>query len=440
MKASIFALSAFSLIQLVASQPHGHQQFHRRGVVVTDYATVTSPEVIVWVYEDGQTASIETRTPRNPAATPAPQKIVPELSAGPTPTLQSAVSDSAVPSEATPPSPVQPSAESSPTGESAPSPPTTEAPPEPTNTEAPAPSSEATPAPAPSPEAESPPAPEPAPSTEAAPAPAPAQSSEAAPPPTEPSSTGLGICYSPYNADGTCKTQDQVNEDFNSLTSYSTVRIYGVDCNQISTVISAASSKNIKIFAGLLTIADVAGDLGNMINQLNGNFDGTITTISIGNELVDMGKASPGDVVAALGTARDILGKAGYTGSIVTVDTFNALIAHPELCAASDYCAANAHSYFDPTIEAAGAGEWVQKQIDRIAEAAGGNKKVVITESGWPHSGNSNGAAVPSPENQAKAVESIRGAFEKDVFLFSAFDDKWKADGAWGVEKNWGIM
>lgn len=400
--------------------------------MVTDYATVTSPEVIVWVYEDGQTASIETRTPSNPAATSTPPKIVPVLSAGPTSTSQSAVSDSAVPSEAAPLSPVQTYSESSSTSESAPS--------DPPTTEAPAPSSEAVPAPAPSPEAESTPIPEPAPSTEAAPAPAPAQSSEAAPPPTEPSSSGLGICYSPYNADGTCKTQDQVNNDFNSLTSYSTVRIYGVDCNQISTVISAASSKNIKVFAGLLSIANVAGDLGSMINQLNGKFDGTITTISIGNELVDMGKASPGDVVAALGMARDILGKAGYTGSIVTVDTFNALIAHPELCAASDYCAANAHSYFDPTIEAAGAGEWVQKQIDRIAEAAGGDKKVVITESGWPHSGNSNGAAVPSPENQAKAVESIRGAFDKDVFLFSAFDDKWKADGAWGVEKNWGIM
>ena len=408
--------------------------------MVTDYATVTSPEVIVWVYEDGQTASIETRTPSNPAATPAPQRVVPESSAGSTPTLQSAASESAVPSEAAPPSPVQPYAESFSTSESAPSPLTTEAPPEPAYTEAPAPSSEAAPAPAPFPEAESAPAPESAPSTEAAPAPAPGPSSEEAPPPTEPSTSGLGICYSPYSADGTCKTQDQVNNDFNSLTSYSTVRIYGVDCNQISTVISAASSKNIKIFAGLLTIADVAGDLGSMINQLNGKFDGTITTISIGNELVDMGKASPGDVVAALGTARDILGKARYTGSIVTVDTFNALIAHPELCTASDYCAANAHSYFDPTIEAASAGEWVQKQINRIAEAAGGDKKVVITESGWPHSGNSNGAAVPSPENQAKAVESIRGAFDKDVFLFSAFDDKWKADGAWGVEKNWGIM
>jgi exo-beta-1,3-glucanase (GH17 family) len=218
------------------------------------------------------------------------------------------------------------------------------------------------------------------------------------------------------------------------------VRIYGVDCNQIRTVHSAASTKGIKLFAGLLTITNVAADLASMIQQLNGHFDSTITTISIGNELVDMGRASAADVVAALTLARGILSEAGYTGSVVTVDTFNALIAHPELCRASDYCAANAHSYFDGTIEPAGAGAWVQKQVQRIGDAAGGGKKVVITESGWPHGGNANGVAVPSPENQAKAMQSIRDAFGKDLFLFCAFDDKWKADGAWGVEKFWGIM
>ena len=387
---------------------------------------MTSPEVVVWVYEDGETASIETRTPGIPTATPAPQKVESESSAEPTATPGSSASDAASPSEAESLSPIQAYAVSTSTSEAAPAPPTPEAPPPSSSPAAPAPASD------PSYEAE----PSPASSPSSAPSPAPS--------PVQPSNGGLGICYSPYNADGTCKTQDQVNRDFDSLSGYSTVRIYGVDCNQISTVTSAAASRSIKVFAGLLTISDVAGDLASMIKQLNGHFDGTITTISVGNELVDMGKASPGDVVSALGTARGILGQAGYTGSIVTVDTFNALIAHPELCQSSDYCAANAHSFFDGTIEPSGAGAWLQKQVDRIAAAAGGDggKKVVITESGWPHSGNSNGVAVPSPENQATALDSLRQAFggAGDLFLFAAFDDKWKADGAFGVEKNWGIM
>ncbi len=277
--------------------------------------------------------------------------------------------------------------------------------------------------------------PPPAPYSEPEPEPEPESNAEYSP------SSGLGICYSPYNSDGTCKDAPAVSSDLSTIAKagYSIVRIYGVDCNQISNVLSAASTSNLQVFAGLLTITDVAGDLGSLIKQAKGDLS-RITTISIGNELVDMGKASVGDVIGAVGTARGVLGAAGFKGSIVTVDTFNALIAHPELCQASDYCAANAHSYFDGTIEPSGAGAWVQKQVGRIGDAAGGGKRVVITESGWPHAGGGNGVAVPSPENQAKAVESIRGAFGDGLFLFSAFDDKWKQDGAWGVEKNWGIM
>lgn len=367
---------------------------------MTDYATVTSPEVIVWVYPDGQTASVETRTPGIPAATPPPARVEPESATTPTSTPDTS------PSESADPSPVQAYAKSSEASDAASTPPQTFAP-----------SPSADPSPAPSP------ASSPAPSTN-----------------DGGGSTGLGICYSPYNSDGTCKSQGQVDSDFSSLSSYSTVRIYGVDCNQVSTVLSAAASHGgIKIFAGLLSISNIHDDLASMIKQTNGNW-GPITTISIGNELVDMGKASVSDVVSALRTARGILAQAGYGGSIVTVDTFNALIAHPELCTASDFCAANAHSFFDPTMDPGGAGAWVQKQVGRISDAAGGGKKVVITESGWPHAGQSNGVAVPSPENQALAMASIRGAFGADLFLFTAFDDKWKGDGAFGVEKNWGIM
>lgn len=298
----------------------------------------------------------------------------------------------------------------------------------------------------------------------------PASAQPPSPAPVSPSG-GLGICYSPYNADGTCKTQDQVDSDIRTLSQsgYHTIRIYGVDCNQIQTVTTAASAHKMHIFAGLLTISNVAGDLASMISQVNNHFDpDVITTIFIGNELVDTGKAAPGDVVAALGVARDILRGAGYRGHVVTVDTFNALIKHPELCAASDFCAANAHAFFDGTVDPQGAGEWVRRQVDRIADAAaaagagagaraadygggggggggdgggsGGNKKIVITESGWPHAGAHNGVAVPSPDNQARALESIRAAFADDLFLFTAFDDKWKADGAFGVEKFWGIL
>ena len=49
-------------------------------------------------------------------------------------------------------------------------------------------------------------------------------------------------------------------------------------------------------------------------------------------------------------------------------------------------------------------------------------------ETGWPTQGDSNGSCVPSPENQAAALASIKSAMGSDVCYFTAFDDNWKTD------------
>ena len=58
-------------------------------------------------------------------------------------------------------------------------------------------------------------------------------------------------------------------------------------------------------------------------------------------------------------------------------------------------------------------------------------------ETGWPSAGNSNGAAVASPENQAIAKASILSAMKNQCVLFSAFDDLWKSPGEYNVEQHW---
>jgi exo-beta-1,3-glucanase (GH17 family) len=62
------------------------------------------------------------------------------------------------------------------------------------------------------------------------------------------------VAYSPYNADGSCKSQAAVNQDFEGLSGYSMVRLYGVDCNQTATVLAAAKAKNMKVMAGVFDV------------------------------------------------------------------------------------------------------------------------------------------------------------------------------------------
>ncbi|KAJ5814731.1 hypothetical protein N7474_006508 [Penicillium riverlandense] len=258
----------------------------------------------------------------------------------------------------------------------------------------------------------------------------------------------FGISYSPYRADRSCKTQEDVNKDLGRLSHYSFVRIYGTDCDQTKTVTTAARLHHMRVFAGLYDLTDFPHSLDPITKAAtlpNGKKDWSIFhTIAIGNELVNGGRNSPADVVSAVHKARSILRKQGYHGPVVTVDTFSVLLEHPELCIASDYCAANCHAFFDATQHPSDAGAYVLTQMHSVSAAAGG-KRTMITESGWPHAGSPNGAAIPSPHNQRVAVGSLRRSFAhqpEDLVLFTAFDDLWKDDNQWtfNAEKFWGIV
>ena len=274
-------------------------------------------------------------------------------------------------------------------------------------------------------------------------APAPSSSST---PSSDDSSEGsvYGITYSPYNSDQSCKTGDQIAKDIATLDGYGMIRMYGVDCDQAGPIIKAAKSKDMKVFAGLYEITDVQSQVEKLKTAVQENADGDwsiIDTVSVGNEGINNGQYSIGDVKAAVDSAKSCL-PSEYTGSVVTVDTFVAIIDNPELCTVGDYTAANCHAFFDGGVTAEKSGQWVLEQSQRVSEACGNpDRKVVITEAGWPSTGSTNGKAVPSFENQKAAVKDLKDHFTSNLILFTAFNDYWKQNTAatFGVEQYWGI-
>jgi exo-beta-1,3-glucanase (GH17 family) len=264
--------------------------------------------------------------------------------------------------------------------------------------------------------------------------------------PAPPSSGGSfnaaskGVTYSPYSNDGGCKSSDQIASEIKQLSGFEVIRLYGVDCNQVEAVMAAKSSSQ-KVFAGIFDVANIASGIETLASAVkaNGGWD-HIHTVSVGNELVNSGQANAGQIKQYVNTARSALTSAGYSGPVVSVDTFIAVINNPELCDCSDYMAVNAHAFFDGQIAANDAGKWVLQQIQRVSTACGNSKSVMITESGWPSRGDSNGVAVPSVENQQAAVSSIGSTCGGDVILFTAFNDLWKADGPFNAEKYWGMF
>lgn len=259
-------------------------------------------------------------------------------------------------------------------------------------------------------------------------------------------SSGLfGVAYAPYNADGSCKTANQVMQDFTLVAqSYGMVRVYGVDCNQIPPVYAAAKKNKLRVMYGIYGLDNLGDQIATLTQGIASDWS-NVDTVSIGNELVNNGQASPKQVLDALASAKQMLSAAGYTGPVVTVDTFVAALAHPELCSASDYCAVNIHPFFDPNTEAKSAGTFVLNMVQALRTKLGDpSARVRVTESGWPWQGSANSKAVPGVDEQAAAFKSIKTAFAsnpQDMVLFSAFNDRWKtaAEPTFYAEQFWGI-
>lgn len=251
---------------------------------------------------------------------------------------------------------------------------------------------------------------------------------------------GMGICYDMINSQTQCKDPNTINTEFSFLKSqgYGIVRVYDIGC-PVGDYTAAATQSGLKLMIGINSIANLQGDLGKLIDMVGGNW-GAVDTVYIGNELVNTGQASAGQVAGAVSTAKGTLSGAGFSGSVITVDTFNVMMIDPTICSTSDYCGTNAHAFFDPNTAASGAGAFLLNAYNKVL-AANGGKKVVITETGWPYQGSTNGQAVPSAEDQKAALDSIRASSSSmgSVFLFQAYDAGYKQPGPLGVEQFFGI-
>lgn len=252
------------------------------------------------------------------------------------------------------------------------------------------------------------------------------------------SSGAKGITYSPYEAGGGCKSADSVKSDLSKLTGFSVIRLYGTDCDQVANVYNALADGQ-KLFLGAYDTGDIDSEMQTIHDGVNGDWD-VVDTVSIGNELVNGGQANPSQVKGYIDQARSKLSSLGYSGSVVSVDTFIATINNPDLCQYSDYLAVNAHAYFDGGVTAQDAGKWALEQLQRVASTCGDGKKVTIVESGWPSSGDTNGKAVASSSNQKDAVESLKNSIGNDLYLFTAYNDYWKQPGYLDCEQSWGIF
>lgn len=419
------------------------------------YVTETVANVAVYVDENGTPYSTTTEvfskssssvavvtTPEAPKKTTesAPTPEPTSSSPAPTPPITTSASSSAVPappvvSSSASPSPIVTTSDVAPSSAKKEDTPSYAAPETPAPTSVEAQPSTTSPPPAPS-------------SVESATPPPPASSSSVPADSKDDDSLPLGVTYDVLTGSGqntACKSRDQVARELDAMKDFKIIRLYGNDCNSVPQILESAVKNNQKLVASIWRpTEDIDGVIQiykDAIKQYAGGDWGVIALFSVENERVQSGAMTASEVVDAIHQARGQLRSLGYNGPVGAVETAPAMIGNPAICEAADVAMVNIHAFFDGNVQPKDAGSFVKSQVAMVKQACN-NKRVVVTESGWPHQGNTNQNAVPSPENQKVAMASIRENFDHDMILFNAFDSPWKSDDAstYNTERFWGIM
>lgn len=246
------------------------------------------------------------------------------------------------------------------------------------------------------------------------------------------------MTYSPYNADGTCKSRSSVASDVKAIAAkgFSSIRLYSTDCSGLQNVGNAAKANGLMLVLGVFIsqsgIAGATAQLEEITSWAAGSWGG-VQMIVVGNEAISNGYCTASDLAEFISSAKSIFTKAGYTGPVTTTEPLNIMSENGHLlCHTLDVAAANIHPFFNAAVTADGAGEFVAKELALLESICPGLAAYNL-ETGWPSAGLPNGAAIPGPSEQAAAIESIKKIAGEKCAFFSFVDDLWKGKGEFGV-------
>lgn len=158
--------------------------------------------------------------------------------------------------------------------------------------------------------------------------------------------------------------------------------------------------------------------------------------LGVGNEVLLRGELTEAELIGYLEQVKAAVPDidVGY------VDAYFEFEDHPRLAAACDVILANCYPFWEgcPAEYAL----LYMKEMYRRAQRAGGGKRVIVSETGWPNIGTATGGALPSWEHAVKYfIDTCRWAEEEgiEVFYFSGFDEAWKVDAEGDVGAYWGL-
>jgi GPH family glycoside/pentoside/hexuronide:cation symporter len=185
--------------------------------------------------------------------------------------------------------------------------------------------------------------------------------------------------------------------------------------------ISADRERNEREIHGLVTLAKA----------------GLVDTAVVGNEVLLREDLPEQDLLAYIARVKAAVPEGVPVGC---VDAYYLFLERPALTAACDVVLPNCYPFWEGA-DIAWAGHYLRR-MHALVQAAGGEKPVVVAETGWPGKGEPVGDAVPSAENAMRYFVDVQQWARREgvkLFYFSSFDEPWKLAQEGEVGTQWGL-
>jgi exo-beta-1,3-glucanase (GH17 family) len=264
-----------------------------------------------------------------------------------------------------------------------------------------------------------------------------------------------GITYTPYAQNGQCKTAEEIASDVKKIheLGFTTIRSYSTDCGVFEHVVPECEKYGLKIIYGIFLEAggkDGKGCFSQYADEQlqdikNKAPKDSVAMVIVGNECMFNGNCKPEELASYIDHVRQELQGAGFPKTVAVTTTEPVDVWEQKgaaLCDHIDAFVCQVQPYFTQSISADMAGDFAAQQLEQAAKVCpdAAAKGKYIGEIGWPSSGQANGKAVASEQDQKIAMKSIQEKVGAHSIVFSFQDDTWKPAGAYGVEQHFGCV
>ncbi|WP_026951674.1 MFS transporter [Algoriphagus mannitolivorans] len=248
-----------------------------------------------------------------------------------------------------------------------------------------------------------------------------------------------GLCFSPYLEGqniGDTLTEEQIKRRLEIIAPH-TKWVRSFSCTDGNEMIpKLAREKGLKTMVGAWLSTDKSKNEAEISQLVRLAKDGFVDIAVVGNEVILRNELTKEEVLHYLKRVKELLPNV----PVSYVDTYSLLSQNPEIMANCDLILANCYPFWEGcSIDQAPI--YLQKMYEIVKKAAG-TKEVIITETGWPDSGEILQEAVPSPENTMKYLTASNEWAKQEniaLFNFSSFDEPWKVHHEGEVGQRWGI-